>query len=247
MKHTPDKSLLPNIIGAADEVEIARFRQRTIEGLITSAKSGNYPKGGKLPPTGYCFVYNTDRRGRRIEIDPTYVDTMIYMFHQLHDHKRSIESLAYELDSKKACETSWSPSKVYKAVVNPIIYGHLKTIYVDIEYHSPALMTKHYYDEMQTIIRGRRKEHHYRYLFKNLVKCGECDTWYSEIPTIHYPRNALTTTQRKRNKKVYKYYYCPNCNKRINETLLLTKMVFHIHSVMNDQDNIQLSQIVHWN
>ena len=233
----PDKTIGPRIITLSDETEVHRDRKRTRIGLTTSAYKGNYTKGGKTPPTGYLFKNNPgeNAKGRKVEIDITYVETMLYILTQIHDHKRSLDSLAIELDSKQACGVHWSYTKIYKAVTDPIIYGRLLTSYVDIYDHSPAYCSKKYYEEIQKILHGRRKEYHYKYLFKNLIKCEDCDCWCSEIPTIHYPRNG----NRKR-RRVYKYYYCPSCKQRINEQILLNKIIHHINAILDETTNLEV-------
>lgn len=233
----PDKTIGPRIITLSDETEVHRDRKRTRIGLTTSAYKGNYTKGGKTPPTGYLFKNNPgeNAKGRRVEIDATYVETMLYILTQIHDHKRSLDSLAIELDSKLACGVHWSYVKIYRAVTDPIIYGRLLTSYVDIQDHSPAYCSQKYYEEIQKVLHGRRKENRYKYLFKNLIKCGECDSWCSEIPTIHYSRNG-----NRKGRKVYKYYYCPSCKKRINEQILLNKTIHHINAILDETTNFEV-------
>ena len=119
----PDKTIGPRIITLSDETEVHRDRKRTRIGLTTSAYKGNYTKGGKTPPTGYLFKNNPgeNAKGRKVEIDIAYVETMLYILTQVHDHKRSLDSLAIELDSKLACGVHWSYTKIYRAVTDPII------------------------------------------------------------------------------------------------------------------------------
>ena len=233
----PDKTIGPRIITLSDETEVHRDRKRTRIGLTTSAYKGNYTKGGKTPPTGYLFKNNPgeNAKGRRVEIDAAYVETMLYILTQIHDHKRSLDSLAIELNSKLACGVHWSYVKIYRAVTDPIIYGRLLTSYVDIQDHSPAYCSQKYYEEIQKVLHGRRKENRYKYLFKNLIKCGECDSWCSEIPTIHYSRNG-----NRKGRKVYKYYYCPSCKKRINEQILLNKTIHHINAILDETTNFEV-------
>ena len=233
----PDKTIGPRIITLSDETEVHRDRKRTRIGLTTSAYKGNYTKGGKTPPTGYLFKNNPgeNAKGRRVEIDAAYVETMLYILTQIHDHKRSLDSLAIELDSKLACGVHWSYVKIYRAVTDPIIYGRLLTSYFDIQDHSPAYCSQKYYEEIQKVLHGRRKENRYKYLFKNLIKCGECDSWCSEIPTIHYSRNG-----NRKGRRVYKYYYCPSCKKRINEQILLNKTIHHINAILDETTNFEV-------
>ena len=233
----PDKTIGPRIITLSDETEVHRDRKRTRIGLTTSAYKGNYTKGGKMPPTGYLFKNNPgeNAKGRKVEIDIAYVETMLYILTQIHDYKRSLDSLAIELDSKQACGVHWSYTKIYRAVTDPIIYGRLLTSYVDIRDHSPAYCSQKYYEEIQKILHGRRKEYHYKYLFKNLIKCEDCDCWCSEIPTIHYPRNG-----NRKGRRVYKYYYCPSCKKRINEQILLNKIIHHINEILDETTNFEV-------
>ena len=80
MISNPDKALSKGLITSVDENEAARDRYRTLEGLKTSAvRRRNYTKGGKSVQTGYIAVQNEDGKGRKIEIDPVYVDTMLYI------------------------------------------------------------------------------------------------------------------------------------------------------------------------
>ena len=226
IEETPDVAIVPRYISINDETEVHRDRKRTIMGLVTSARMGNYTKGGTTAPTGYRFVKNENSKGRKVELDPDFAETMIYILSEIHDKRRSVDSVAIELDASKACGVMWCYSKVYKAVTDPIIYGRFVTSYVDIDNHSPAYCSKDYYDEIQKILHGRKKEVHHKYLFKNIVKCNKCSYWCNEIPTIHYARNGD-----KKSKRVYKYYYCPNCNKRINEQVLLNKIIYHIEEI----------------
>ena len=233
----PDKTIGPRIITLSDETEVHRDRKKTRIGLTTSAYKGNYTKGGKTPPTGYLFKNNPgeNAKGRKVEIDIAYVETMLYILTQIHDYKRSLDSLAIELNSKQACGVHWSYTKIYRAVTDPIIYGRLLTSYVDIRDHSPAYCSQKYYEEIQKILHGRRKEYHYKYLFKNLITCEDCDCWCSEIPTIHYPRNG-----NRKGRRVYKYYYCPSCKKRINEQILLNKIIHHINEILDETTNFEV-------
>ena len=56
-----------------------------------------------MPPTGYLFKNNPgeNAKGRKVEIDIAYVETMLYILTQIHDFKRSLDSLAIELDVYK--------------------------------------------------------------------------------------------------------------------------------------------------
>lgn len=236
---SPDTALKSELVGMIDKNELIRVKKRTKVGLKTSAQAGNYVKGGPYPPTGWLFVQNENGKGRRAELDPNYVETVIYICKQIHDNKRSIESIALELDAKKASNTNWNYTKVYNVVTNPFLYGRLiVSDYIDIYNHSPAYITKEYFDEMQLIIHGRRKEIKHSYLFKNMVKCDKCNTLCSEIPTIHYERGTETKPKHKRKKyrKVYLYYYCPSCKQRINEIKLTPQLMLELKEMTNKND-----------
>lgn len=234
MISNPDKALSKGLITSVDENEAARDRYRTLEGLKTSAvRRRNYTKGGKSVQTGYIAVQNEDGKGRKIEIDPVYVDTMLYILTQIHDYRRTIDSLKIELNSKKACGVSWSFSKIYKFVTDPIIYGRFLTSYADVRNHSPAWCSEKYFNEIQEILNSRKKEIKHKYLFKNLIQCDDCNKWCIEVPTIHYPRSS-DEKRRKREKKIYKYYVCPNCQMRINENKLLDKIVLDMNEMIDE-------------
>ena len=111
----------------------------------------------------------------------------------------------------------------------------LRSMSQDIKDHSPAYCSEKYYEEIQNVLHGRKKEYHYKYLFKNLIKCEDCDCWCSEIPTIHYPRN-----RNKKGRRVYKYYFCPCCKQRINEQVLLNKMIHNINEILDETTNFEV-------
>ena len=236
IEENPDLAIGARIVNISDEAEVRRDRKRTYTGLITTAKNGNYPHGSANPPIGWKFLKKSNNSGRKIEIDPDSVNTILYILQLVHDEKRSLESIVRDLNSKHALEIKWTYQKLHKLVTNPLLYGRLLTKYVDIEGHSPAYCSKKYFEEMQMIMSHRKKEMRYKYLFKNMVICHQCRILCTEIPTIHY-----SSAHSRRNKKIYKYYYCPNCNKRINETKLLREIVPHIRQITTSKDNIEFT------
>lgn len=242
MKNNPDKAFSKKMINSVDENEVARDRYRTMQGLKTSAiQNRNYCKGGKNVQTGYIAVPNKNGKGRKIEIDYKYVDTILYLLSQVHDFHRTIDSLAIELNAKKACGVSWSFSKIYNFLTDHIIYGRFLTSYADVRNHSPAWCSEKYFNEIQEVLNSRRKETKHKYLFKNLIQCECCNTWCIEIPTIHYPRTS-NEKRRKREKKIYKYYVCPKCQNRINENKLLEKISLDMDKMVNEENDNQTYQ-----
>ena len=83
------------------------------------------------------------------------------------------------------------------------------------------------------IIHGRRKEITHSYLFKSMVKCNKCNKLCIEIPTVHYKRGTEKKPkyERRKTRKIYLYYYCPCCKRRINENKLLPQLMMEIKEI----------------
>lgn len=75
----------------------------------------------------------------------------------------------------------------------------------------PPIMSVEKYDEIQEYLKYR--EHHapnkLAYTFHSLVYCAECDVRMKMVSTV----KKLSTGE----KRIYYYYQCPNCGKRISQ------------------------------
>ena len=75
---------------------------------------------------------------------------------------------------------------------------------------------------MYKILHGRRREKKYIYLFKGLLFCEECGSLLTCIPTL---KKSKGKNNRMLTRPIF-YYYCKECNKRINEAKLLPDVMF---------------------
>lgn len=201
-------------------VLIAQWEQDTIgdrakRGVYESAAQGNYSKGGP-PPLGYERV----REGKRVqlltvdEIVPVIQD----IFDKLATNTFSIKSLARYLNQNNTLGIKWYQSRIFNIINNPIYYGHFQLGPVEKDDFVPMIITKNKFDEVQNAINGRKLNTRNKYIFKDKIKCDKCGT-------------VCTQEASNKKKKIYKYYYCPKCNKRINETVILKIVDYELSSL----------------
>lgn len=75
----------------------------------------------------------------------------------------------------------------------------------------------------------RRKEIKYEYYFRNKLVCSKCNCVLAPVSTI-------------KPKKVYLYYQCPICKKRINQELVIKKYTKEINSMINKKLGIIINK-----
>lgn len=108
----------------------------------------------------------------------------------------------------------WNADMVIRIARNPLYMG----VYVDSkgnEYRNlflgDTLVTEEEFNLSQYQLNHSSKNRKYDYIFKDIVYCDDC---------------GMRLTQKSTNKKgkIYQYYYCTNCKKRVNENKIYTQM-----------------------
>lgn len=222
----PESGFNESIIRLVDQLEIERTRIRTVHGMIGSAKMGNYPIGGRRAPIGYNKVKNG--KGYRLEIDPQYTQSILHIFSSIVDKHMTLIEIAHELNKLKWTDEKWNDEKLSKLVNNPIYCGWFKRDWYEQENHSPAFITKEYWELTQKVLTKRKRPKRYTYLFKGRVFCEHCGDALVCIPT----KKINTTGQ----EKIYLYYVCKKCNKRITEDIIYESVIVAYQKEIQGKD-----------
>lgn len=207
-----------DILMLIDENEISRIPRRVADSLRETAIQGNYPYGGK-PPFGYDFQRNESGKGRKLVINEKKAVWVRWMYESIAKGLYNENQVLKVLKRDKACNYKWGKVNVSNILRNPIYYGHLITKKgLDIENHSPGIVTKELWEEANRKLDVASREKKYGYLFK-----GKC--WCVDKKE-KYPMVCLSTLKKKKRKiRVYLYQYCKEKNRRLNENKIYDEFI----------------------
>lgn len=202
--------------------EVSQVRPRTLRGLKESARQGNYSKGGRAP-RGYIRVKNpaSSKSGTKLDKKEGYgwekIIPRIFTF--IAYSIDTTRSLARKLDKERAGGMRWDENAVVRIIRNPIYWGCFASCWYYQENHQPAYVTKELAELANSSLDSVTKTRKYDYVYGGLVKCADCGCWTRNDVTVKVRKNIKKKSS-KRVYKIYKYYECPNCLKRINENKL---------------------------
>ncbi len=214
---TSNGKMILGMLSVIAEWEQNVISERTIDGLKGKALKGEYPfskvpfgwdrlENGKL-------VVNQKQAGIIRELARLYVDD-----------EMSIDELRIYLFQKYAIEKNWNFVK--SILTNKRNIGVF--MYKDKEYKDvvPAILDENLYDEIMERIQKREYNEPYieKYIFHNKVFC-----------TCNAPcNNVCTIAHRKKYDRLYLYYECPVCKKRVNQDKLFAEIVVPLGLHMNE-------------
>lgn len=247
-----DSSMVADISMLFAENEIKKIPKRVKDGYRGSALSGNYPIGGKTVPRGYKKEFNKQKgKGSKLVADGDNAIEVIKIFNTLATNRLTVRQMAKYLDKNRVMEKRWNEKQLMEMLDDPIYYGRLvrewfdsedpnileaeKTMWYSTISHTEPLVSKELWEEVQAIIHHRKSITKHSYLFKCLVQCKECGTYLTCDP-------AWKTKKNKKDKVLYKYFYCKKCNKRINEMYIFNSF---IDSYGDYKREVQDTELIH--
>lgn len=209
--------MLVGILSVISQWEREVISERTVAGLEQMVRSGKYPYGGRDP-----FGWTRDKNV--LKIVPEEADIIKDMTQKYVYEGYGIDDLRIYLEKTYGMKKKWY--FIRNCLINKRNIGIFE--YHGVEYRDvvPAIMDEDlYYKAVEKAThRNVSQPNQEMYLFHGLVhcKCGKrCD-------------HVSTVKTKNKYRHTYYYYWCPNCNKRVNQDKLFNQIVIplglHINS-----------------
>lgn len=214
-----------------DENERKQVSGRVFDSYKHIALNGGYPIGGKTPPRGYTRV-KSGKINRLVPNDDAPV--VKEAFELLATGKYSPKAACELFNAKNLLNKRWNSNVLSRFIDNPIYYGRLKTSYFDsddpsiteaqkagwynFDCHCQPIISRELFEQVQNVMHIKRKNSDHSYYFENKIKCNHCGGYLSKRCSWRIVKSTGDYT-------LYKYYYCPHCDKRINETYVLEQFL----------------------
>ena len=193
--------LMVGIIIQMAQWERETISERTIRGLDQSAREGRYTIG--TCPFGYKRVQNN-----KIEPSSEGREWIPYIFHKIAYEDFSVLRLAKHLNAINAADRNWDEKTLRKLLQNPIYIGTFRNNRMEISNHTAAVISSEIFIAVSEILKKRSRKTRNQYLFKGMLVCRACNSRVQSVST-------------KKKRKIYLYYYCKKCNRRVSENDVL--------------------------
>lgn len=209
-----------NLMGIIAEWERETIRERTLDGLIESARKGNFPVG--RAPYGFY------KKDNKLYID-TNLKKIVQKIFSDYSNFKNIDVIIEWLQAVDPMKRFWNRKKVYKIIKNPLYKGTFAYYGVIIEKYITPLISEELWEKVNSF-RSFRKKRKENYLFYNLIYHPHC----SSNPLTHVSGTSHT-------KQKYYYYYCSVCKKNESEINLL-KLFRKAYKIFNVRKNKLLKE-----
>lgn len=187
--------------------ETEAISERTIRGMDQSAYEGNWVHGKS--PYGYDLV------NKRLVVnsrEASIVKEAYYLY--LYEFKSRSE-IKHIFNNKHRDEKfMWTDDRVRIMLNNEIYKGTYKNSRIEIENHSPAIVSDELFSDVQRVLSMRNKRSQYPYLFKG--KCYSVKT-----------QELLSVKPNKKDQAFYLYYKTED-GKYINEDIISNQIAVDI-------------------
>lgn len=222
-----EKRTLCDFTTIIDENQRKRVWPDTLTGLIASAKEGNWAVG--RVPRGYIRVANEKSRKKGTKIIPIESERWKYVlfFQMVASRNYTQEAIMNYFNSKQLFDFKFVKSVFYKITHDPAYKGSFVQNWYQEDHHTEPMISEELWQEVQDALNKRKRKTRHQYLFKGIIKCN-CGEYCIAEPSWNSPRD-------KSPKRLYLYYKCPNCNKRISEKKVLEQSLSSISNCLFTQ------------
>lgn len=202
------------MMGSLAEFEVNNLSERTNRGLIASARNGNYPCSGS--PFGY--IRSPDDYHKLI-VNEEYRPVIIEIFSSIASDEMTANKLSKIYNEVHVLDRNWSSDLIYKIIKNPIYKGIF--IYKGEEYDSfPPIVSSELWEKANKNIRHNHGRRQNDYIYKGILRCS--------ISSDH----KITCTCTKKSGTKYRYYYCNDCRKYLNEDIITTALSDNLNYIL---------------
>ncbi|MBR1416506.1 MAG: recombinase family protein [Bacilli bacterium] len=198
------------------QLEIERTSERTIFGLVGAYKKGHI--SGKVP-----FGYSKNLESKDLIINNIEAE-IVKDIYKLYLEGKSVNSICKDFNQRNVYNKKWSTTSVDKLLSNQIYIGNIVSNKTNIyENVVPAIIDKTTFDMVQ-----KRKEKNIKnymrkqiYMFMQKIKCPKCK------------RIMGGNSGNSKSGEKHCYYYCPNCNIRINEKRIEKSLIKFLNDMLD--------------
>lgn len=211
-----------NVRGSIAEWELDTIRERSLDGMVQSAYEGNY----SVPRSPYGY----DKVDNKLVINE-YESRMVREIFRLASEGLSVWYIMKYLNEGFDQKRKWREQAIYKILRNPIYYGCFAYYGVEIENHSPAIVSKDIFIIANKVGRkGVAKTN--VYLFDRKCIHQRCQS------------AMINTSGKSKNGRIYNYSTCRTCNISVSEVSILAKTEVAIkHYLAEKNKNEEISTI----
>lgn len=202
-----------NMRGSMAEWELDTVRERSLDGMVQSAYEGNF----SVPRSPYGY----DKVDRKLVINEEEAKVVKDIFQKASDGM-SVWYIMHYLNEKKGNNRIWREAALYKILRNPIYYGCFSYYDVEIENHSPAIITKELFHRA-----SRKRNNSARkkniYLFDRKGFHIQCNNLFTNT-------SGSSVTG-----KTYNYLTCKTCGVHVPEAEVLQVVEVSIKEYLKDK------------
>lgn len=213
--------------GVDNQYESERTSERVSEVLKASASLGNYPKS--TVPIGLKRIHN-EFKAAPLEIDTVKGNQVLYIFQKMDETKWGVKKMLYWLNASNYMNIQWTEKLLYSLLSDVIYVGTYINCKTNptlvIKNHTPSLVDQDLFNKIQLQIHSRNYDRKYNYIFKGYIFCSSCRSKLTPNPAHNGKSN-----------KLYQYYHCEKCNKRINQDKLMKMIINEIDSKIDENLN----------
>ena len=247
------EEFIGTVVAAKGKLELDQDRERTIRCMVELAEQGFFPHGHN--PIGFKKIRVGEKERIKLLLDEGYTSEILQMYKDVQTNKWTFHQAYLVASSRNFLGRKWNRGTFSRFMKNKLNKGTYYICYdmwyyiqeLDLPEFVDAHVPEELFDDVNKILSRRIKEHSYSYIFDRLVYCHACEEYAVNSCTI---KRLKKTRQR----KVYKYYQCQSCGKRINENVIFenAKDLLNEHMLspenkgveMDIKDRIQRTEIV---
>lgn len=201
--------------GVYAQLESERTSERTIRAYKQAVVEGKYPFPNS--PLGYDKIekklYPSTDENQRAIVD--------FIFSNLADNTYNYVEISDEV--RKRFGYKLKDDTVRDIAMNKLYIGIMEYRGIVNEEYCEPIVSQDIFEKACKNAK-KKKTSHWKadYLFKNKVYCQNCNVYMSQ------------TCGMGKKKKIYSYYICPKCGKRVSESRIIDSKHFQLQKITNE-------------
>ena len=202
-----------NMRGSMAEWELDTVRERSLDGMVQSAYQGNF----SVPRSPYGY----DKVDKKLVINKEEAKVVKDIF-QKASEGMSVWFIMQYLNERKDAQRKWREAAIYKILRNPIYYGCFSYYDIEIENHSPAIISKELFHRASKKRANSARKRNI-YLFDRKGLHTQCDSIF------------INTSGSSGTGRIYNYLTCKTCGLHVPEREVLEAVEVAIKQYLKDK------------